>query len=191
MSAQGKSQALGSRFAYAAAVGVGLLLATSMEVAAEIVRVQCLRVENNPIFGPVVFLQNTTGRPIPSPSKLTVSFCDRSGCRTRIVTAFTLRTDGKDPEPYQPGATFAGALFELPPPNGPMTCTATVWIPDDFKEEKKKPEVPTYTRTRPRGPPQPGLLEDSPGFSRQAPSSVGTHKPTAPPPSPSKAPTFR
>ena len=189
MSAQGKSRALGSRFAYAAAVGVGLLLATSMEAAAEIVPVQCLRIETGSLLGPVAVLQNTTGRPIPSPSRLTVSICDRSGCRTVIVTALTLRTDGKDPEPYQPGATFAGALFELPPPNGPVTCTATIWMPDDFKE-KKTPKVPTYTRTRPPGPPQPGLLEDGPGFSRQTPSSVGTQKPTAPP-SPSKAPTLR
>jgi hypothetical protein len=174
-------RALIARFAWAAAVGAGFLLAATLETAAKEYAVDCKL--SPPIFkdGCIrLVLKNTTGRRIPAGRNLKVRFCNASGC---WPYSFEMT------ESVEPGQTISWCEFPLGYP-GPLgnpdtdiaqSCTATIDIPELF-EEKPKPPVKEYSRTRPPGPPQPGLLEESPGVSRQAPSSVGTPKPSAPPP---------
>lgn len=161
-----------ARYLLAAAVGAGFLLATTAESVAKKYTLECKILPEN---GGCFALKNTTGRTIrwPSNSVGTFTFCTATNCAGHEDSRGSGRTFG-------PGETFiwCGAI----PPPGTQYCSFTIDQPEMF-EEKPKPPIKDYSRTRPPGPPQPGLLETTPGYSPQAPSGLGTPKPSAPPPS--------
>ena len=161
----------------AAAMGAGFLIATTIEAGA-----------GPPKYGPVALPcgqndwglpigRNTTGRTIPNGTKVQLTICDSRGCRT--VTGHVFQPDFEGAAPGQ--AFIIGGFRDLLEEG--TTCSVTVNFPAPF-EERPKPPVKEYSRTRPPGPPQPGLLETNPGYSPQSPSGMGTPtKPSAPPPS--------
>ena len=174
----------GVRYLWAVAVGAGFLLATTIAASAKEYALDCKI--SPPIFkdGCIWMVwKNTTGRRIPpGPPSVKVRFCNASGCWPYY---FQLS------EAIEPGQTISWCEFPLGYPDVAQSCTATVDIPEPF-EEKPKPPVKEYSRTRPSGPPQPGLLEANPHHSPQSPSGMGTPaKPSAPPPSAPPAPSLR
>jgi len=181
-----------AQFLWAAAVGSGLLLTTIAEPAAEtkVVGPDSLRNlrPSWPKAPPGVDLwcypdgwrppddgwlvANMTSYVIKAGTILYFKTCDQSGCRTWTYvvdkdwppnTALVVKDGRRGASSGTPGAT----------------CTATMMPP---LRQPDKITVPEYSRTRPPGPPQPGLLEDGTGLTRQSPSSVGTPKPGATPP---------
>lgn len=179
---------LTKRLALAASIGASLLLASTIEAAADSVPLQCFTDVHN-INHPNehrVLLVNTTGRTIPAGTRMFITICEKGNCRTLSVTTAIETPPGK--------WVWWNEAFNVELVPAGATCSASLWTPDG--PFRRSVEVPKYTRVKPPGPPQPGLLEDSPGFSRQGPSGVGTPsvgvpKPSAPSTRPPGAPTLR
>jgi hypothetical protein len=187
------------RAVWIAAIGAGFLLATAIETAAEtkIVGPESLKhLGQRPYWskaprGVDLFcypngwrppddrwiVANMTSYTIKAGTILYFKTCDKSGCRTWTYVV---------PEDWPPNTALTiwnGPASGVPPdapafqtPPG-VTCSPSLLPP----LRERKTNIPEYSRTRPPGPPQPGLLDDSPGVSRQSPSGVGTPKPSAPP----------
>jgi hypothetical protein len=175
--------------------GAGFLLATTIEVAAKKYALQCeisasrhcekIQTTYGPRLSCCAAITNTSGPHIPWPTRIEFTFCNDKVCWQGYAEAW-------GPSGLAPGErhTYCWGFFPRSDTRNdaidsgdeiPRTCSANVDIPEMFRE-RPKPSVKEYWRTRPPSPPQPGLLENSPGFSRQSPSSVGTPKPSAPPP---------
>ena len=165
---------LNARLTRVAAIVSGFLLATASEAAATYV-VGC-------VISPIgnftqVVMRNTTGVTIHAGSTIKYMVCSRTSFgfgkptpdgRWCVHRALILRDD------FLPGKTME--LFSGE--HGLLSCAATVAL---AQEKVRKPEIPQYSRSRPPGPPGPGILESSPGTTQQGPSGIGTAKPSAPP----------
>jgi len=131
----------------------------------------------------IISLHNNTGRDIPKPAKVEITVCSASGCYKFVPeagdNALYVGTFGND------GPKAGENINVWIAPAGVTSCTAKIHVPPSFFTQGAYPGPSRSTRNQPARPPQPGLLESSPGFSRQAPSGIGTPPPpAAPPPSP-------
>lgn len=128
-------------------------------------------------------ITNSTPHVIPRGAKITITYLTRGGSKGTFV--YDLHKELRPGQSFEFNQQYRDNRCLAVSVTFPRTPESKTDIPKMF-EEKPRPPVKEYSRIRPPGPPQPGLLETNPEYSPQSPSGMGTPtKPSAPPPPPS------
>jgi hypothetical protein len=180
---------LGYRLAPAVLAGAAFLHSAAPAAHAATFEIGCLSYEWVGWERRAIIKLRNFDPPIQDNARITVTLCYLSGrCVTLTGRASTPKPNSRFPAFGDPVFVPDEGESHKLQPNMQVEprCTATMWLPAGPMQPFDRSKT---VRTRP--PPGPGLLEDSPGFSRQGPSGVGTPGVGAPKPSGPPPPVFR